>query len=215
MMLLEVPDLGNVKIGAACGIAPTLRTEREEWGTHFVGRVRVIERPGHPPSNFYAYVKNDPATLSDPFGLCPKQKKCKNCATKVAAAVSSKLGVPVTLVGPTAFPPGTTGILDPNDPGMRNGACNFDFFIPGYAPSMPLGNCGRYSPNFTGIGASLHIVYPKTDTTCNPLKDPTSFAIDETGFYFTAHEDSGYVYSPLGGLAHGIVDVLLKVRHGC
>ena len=49
MMLLEVPDLGNVKIGAACGIAPTLRTEREEWGTHFVGRVRMTERPGHPP----------------------------------------------------------------------------------------------------------------------------------------------------------------------
>jgi hypothetical protein len=49
MMLFEVPDLGNVKIGATCGIAPTLRTEREEWGTHFVGRVRVIERPGHPP----------------------------------------------------------------------------------------------------------------------------------------------------------------------
>jgi hypothetical protein len=48
-MLLEVPDLGNVEIGAACGIAPTLRTEREEWGTHFVGCVRVIERPGHPP----------------------------------------------------------------------------------------------------------------------------------------------------------------------
>jgi hypothetical protein len=49
MMLLEVPDLGNVKIGAACGIAPSLRTEREEWGTHFVGCVRVIERLGHPP----------------------------------------------------------------------------------------------------------------------------------------------------------------------
>ena len=49
-MLFEVLDLGNVKIGAACGIAPTLRTEREEWGTHFVGCVRVIERPGHPPT---------------------------------------------------------------------------------------------------------------------------------------------------------------------
>jgi hypothetical protein len=48
-MLFVVPDLGNVKIGAACGIAPTLRTEREEWGTHFVGCVRVIERLGHPP----------------------------------------------------------------------------------------------------------------------------------------------------------------------
>ena len=50
MMLFVVLDLGNVKIGAACGIAPTLRTEREEWGTHFVGCVRVIERPGHPPT---------------------------------------------------------------------------------------------------------------------------------------------------------------------
>ena len=47
MMLFVVLDLGNVKIGAACGIAPTLRTEREEWGTHFVGCVRVIERLGH------------------------------------------------------------------------------------------------------------------------------------------------------------------------
>src|SRR5580698_11030219 len=26
-----------------------LRTEREEWGTHFVGCVQVIERLGHPP----------------------------------------------------------------------------------------------------------------------------------------------------------------------
>ena len=51
MMLFVVLDLGNVKIGAACGIAPTLRTEREEWGTHFVGCVRVIERLGHPPQN--------------------------------------------------------------------------------------------------------------------------------------------------------------------
>ena len=49
-MLFVVLDLGNVKIGATCGIAPTLRTEREEWGTHFVGRVRVIERLGHPPA---------------------------------------------------------------------------------------------------------------------------------------------------------------------
>ena len=51
MMLFEVLDLGNVRIGAARGIAPTLRTEREEWGTHFVGCVRVIERPGHPPNS--------------------------------------------------------------------------------------------------------------------------------------------------------------------
>jgi hypothetical protein len=57
MMLFVVLDLGNVKIGAACGIAPTLRTEREEWGTHFVGRVRMTERPGHPPDVDYAQLQ--------------------------------------------------------------------------------------------------------------------------------------------------------------
>ncbi|MGC2327827.1 MAG: RHS repeat-associated core domain-containing protein [Candidatus Sulfotelmatobacter sp.] len=181
-----------------------------------VGRFLGEDPLGFPGSgsNFYAYVKNDPATLSDPFGLCPKGKKCKNCATKVAAAVTSKIGVPVTLVGPTAFPPGTSGTLDPDDPGMRNGACNFDFFVPGYTPpSDPLGHCGRYSPNFTGIGSSLHIVYPKGP--CNLLGDPTTYAVDETGFYFTAHMDSAYGYNPLGFLVHEVGDVLLRLKHGC
>src|SRR5580698_3784108 len=64
MMLLEVLDLGNVKIGAACGIAPTLRTEREEWGTHFVGCVRVIERLGHPPTITYGVGPDGRATAA-------------------------------------------------------------------------------------------------------------------------------------------------------
>jgi RHS repeat-associated protein len=180
-----------------------------------VGRFLGEDPLGFPGSgsNFYAYVKNDPATLSDPFGLCPKQKKCKKCASKVLAAVSSKIGVPVTLVGPTSFPAGTTGTLDPDDPGMRNGACNFDFFVPGYTPPPDLGHCGRYSPNFAGIGSSLHIVYPKGP--CNLLGDPTTYAVDETGFYFTGHMDSGYGYSPLGFLVHEVGDVLLRLRHGC
>src|SRR5580692_6312464 len=70
MMLLEVPDLGNVKIGAACGIAPTLRTEREEWGTHFFGSVRVIERLGHPPNTITTSGANcwGEAYTIDPWG---------------------------------------------------------------------------------------------------------------------------------------------------
>ena len=48
-MLFVVPDFGKIEISAACGIAPTLRTGREEWGTHFFGRVREIESMGHPP----------------------------------------------------------------------------------------------------------------------------------------------------------------------
>ena len=183
-----------------------------------VGRFLGEDPLGFPGSgsNFYAYVKNDPATLSDPFGLCPKQKKCKNCATKVAAAVSSKLGVPVTLVGPTAFPPDTRGTLDPDDPGMRNGACNFDFFAPGYTPPKRLGTCGRYSPNITGIGASLHIVYPPPPiSNCNPADDPTIYGTSTSGVYFTAHMDSAYDYNPLGFLVHEVGDVLLKLKHGC
>jgi RHS repeat-associated protein len=166
-------------------------------------------------SNFYAYAGNDPASLSDPFGLCPTKKpKCKKCQTKVLAAVNSKIGVPVTLVGATAFPQGMPG-TDANDPGMRNGACNFDFFVPGYTPPPMLGNCGRYPPNFTGIGPSLHIVYP--GGSCNPLDDPTTYNVDSSGFYFTAHIDSGYPspLTPLGAITHGIVDVLLKIKHGC
>jgi hypothetical protein len=38
----------DFKIGAVGGIAPTLRTKREEWGTRFIGR--VLERLGHPPT---------------------------------------------------------------------------------------------------------------------------------------------------------------------
>ena len=68
MMLLEVPDLGNVKIGAACGIAPTLRTEREEWGTHIVGCLRVIERLGHPPSCLSSAVMVNPR-VAHPFSM--------------------------------------------------------------------------------------------------------------------------------------------------
>ena len=49
-MLFVAWDFGRVKTSAACGIAPTLRTEREEWGTHFLDRVREIERLGHPPN---------------------------------------------------------------------------------------------------------------------------------------------------------------------
>jgi len=39
---------GEVKIGAAIRIAPTLRKEREEWGTHFIF-CAAIQRLGHPP----------------------------------------------------------------------------------------------------------------------------------------------------------------------
>ncbi|MFZ1157095.1 MAG: RHS repeat-associated core domain-containing protein, partial [Candidatus Sulfotelmatobacter sp.] len=221
-------SFGNLTASTGTLVDPFQYTGREfdpETGRYYyraryfdptAGRFLGEDPLGFPGSgsNFYTYAGNDPASLSDPFGLCPTKKpKCKKCQTKVLAAVNSKIGVPVTLVGATAFPQGMPG-TDAGDPGMRNGACNFDFFVPGYTPPPMLGNCGRYSPNFTGIGSSLHIVYPGGGA-CNPLNDPTTYAVDETGFYFTAHMDSGYVFSPLGGLTHGIVDVLLKVKHGC
>ena len=36
-MPLVARDFGRVKIGTPRRIAPTLRTKREEWGTHFNG----------------------------------------------------------------------------------------------------------------------------------------------------------------------------------
>jgi RHS repeat-associated protein len=194
-----------------------LQYYRARYYDSTIGRFLGEDPLGFPGSgpNFYVYVKNDPISLTDPFGLCSKRPKCKKCLPKVLAAVNSKIGVPVTYVGTTKFKPDDPAITDPNDPGMRNGACNFDFFVPGYSPSMPLGNCGRYSPNFTGIGPSLHIVEPQGS--CNPLSDPTIWSVDPSGFSFTAHIDSGYasVWTPLGAATHGIIDVLLRLRHGC
>jgi len=221
-------SFGNLIASTGTLINPFQYTGREfdpETGQYYyraryydqtAGRFLGVDPLGFPGSgsNFYAYAGNDPTSLTDPFGLCPK-KKCKKCLTKVLTAVNSKIGVPVTYVGPTAFPAGTSGV-DPADPGMHNGACNFDFIALGYTPPPMLGDCGRYSPNLTGVGPSLHIVYP-LNTPCNPLNDPTTYAVTTTGFNFTAHIDSAYpsIQTPLGGLTHGIVDVLLKIKHGC
>jgi len=174
-------------------------------------------------ANFYEYGGNNPLLFSDPFGLCKQlTKKGKNCLTKVQAAVTSKLGVPVFYLGPTEFDPNAPG-TDPTDLGMRNGAYNFNFVAPGYTPpgydpsTNSLGDyCGRYSPNFTGVGASLHIVFP-VGTPCNPLKDPSVTNTDNGDFSFTAHIDSAFAdwSHPLGAVWHGIKDVLLKIKHGC
>jgi hypothetical protein len=48
-MMLASQDSGIVKTAATCGTAPTLRTEREEWGTHFSGCACGIKGPRPPP----------------------------------------------------------------------------------------------------------------------------------------------------------------------
>src|SRR3984957_7632694 len=96
MMLLEVPDLGNVKIGAACGIPPTLRPEREEWGTHFVGCVRVIERPGHPPTGSTEKTRRGRQHRSRP---CTKRKDGAPIVSKRETAKNQKRGPPVLAGG--------------------------------------------------------------------------------------------------------------------
>jgi RHS repeat-associated protein len=172
-------------------------------------------------TDFYTYSGNAPTLFSDPLGLCKQtlqlSEKGRNCLTKVQAAAESKLGVPVIFLGPTEFTPGAAG-TDPNDPGMRNGAYNFNFVAPGFTPPAGgLGNyCGRYSPNFFGVGASLHVVAP-VNTPCNPLGDPSVTGMQGGDFYFTAHIDSSYASpsTPLGAVWHGIKDVLFKIKHGC
>ncbi len=172
-------------------------------------------------TDLYAYVGNSPVSLIDPFGLCPPNKdKSDDCRNKILNAVSSALGVPVDSIQylhPTDMT-GATGDTDPNRPGWRNGAFNFDFKIPGYQPPANLGDyCGRFKP-LKGISGSLHVVYPQGGS-CNPAGDPSAWDTSDGNFVLTAHIDSAYSSpSPDGwftGLWHWLNDVLAKADHGC
>ena len=114
----------------------------------------------------------------------------QDCLAKVQSAVNSALNTSTAFLGPQMG--GHQD--DPSDPGLINGAYNFNFRAPGMQFGDPGAhavpgqnwNCGRYR------GSGLHIPVPGGG--CNPLGDPTfspwGFNAQQNASYFTAHIDS-------------------------
>jgi RHS repeat-associated protein len=139
------------------------------------------------------------------------------CSAKIQAAVQSDLNpTSLTNLGPTSGPG-----LDSS--GMRGGAYNVNFFEtgvtlgpPGTATAIPGTTCGRFSDG-------LHIPIPGAPG-CPDLNDPTIFTGESavynnmSGFFFTAHIDSGNANTVFGAIQHFFIDVILGnlgFHHGC
>jgi RHS repeat-associated protein len=139
------------------------------------------------------------------------------CSAKIQAAVQSDLKPPLLInLGPTSGPG-----MDTN--GMRGGAFNVNFFEsgvplgpPGTATAIPGTTCGRFNDG-------LHVPIPGAPG-CPNLNDPTIFTGQPavyngaSGFFFTAHIDSGNANTFLGALKHFFIDVIggnLGFHHGC
>jgi len=106
---------------------------------------------------------------------------------------------------------------------MKGGAYNVDFFstgVPfgptGSATAVPGTACGRFSDG-------LHIPIPGAPG-CPNLNDSTIFTGQQSvyngasGFFFTAHIDSGNANTFWGSIRHFLVDVVagnLGYHHGC
>lgn len=145
--------------------------------------------------------------------LSPKQIKC---AAKIQASVQNNLNpTSVTNLGPYTGAP-----MDNN--GMKGGAYNVNFFVTGVtlgpygsANAVPGATCGRFNDG-------LHIPIPGAPG-CPTLNDPTIFSgpgtyNGQTGYFFTAHIDSGNANTFWGSVKHIFLDVFLGNlgrNHGC
>jgi hypothetical protein len=117
---------------------------------------------------------------------------------------------PVVFLGPTDMR-GKDGDVDPdNKPGWRNGAWNFDFFVPGMK-SAPAGWKQGRDPK-----SGLHLPPPGGEDPVTPHYGPGTYN-GQPGFYVTGHFDSANPLSgnPLDLFKHVVGDVLLKTPHGC
>jgi len=150
------------------------------------------------------------------MSLLPQSRQAP-CSAKIQAAVQSDLNpTSLTNLGPTSGPG-----LDSS--GMRGGAYNVNFFEtgvtlgpPGTATAIPGTTCGRFSDG-------LHIPIPGAPG-CPDLNDPTIFTGESavynnmSGFFFTAHIDSGNANTFFGAIQHFFIDVILGnlgFHHGC
>jgi hypothetical protein len=116
---------------------------------------------------------------------------------------------PVVFLGPTDMT-GADGDVDPvNKPGWRNGAWNFNFFVPGMktAPNWDQGRDPK---------SGLHLPPPGGKDPVTPQYGYRTYN-GQPGFYVTAHFDSANPLSgnPLDLFKHVVGDVLMKTPHGC
>ena len=117
---------------------------------------------------------------------------------------------PVVFLGPTDMT-GADGDVDPvNKPGWRNGAWNFDFFVPGMKGAPAGWKQGR-DPK-----SGLHLPPPGGEDPVTPHYGPGTYN-GQPGFFVTGHFDSANPLSgnPLDLFKHVVGDVLFKTPHGC
>jgi len=153
------------------------------------------------------------ASASRPQSQLNLSQKGQVCEAKVQSAVNTALNTSTLFLGPQMGGHHD----DPSDPGLINGAYNFNYFAPGVqfgaggSHAVPGANCGRFS------GSGLHI--PVNGGGCNLSGDPNSpfgFNAQQNGSYFTAHIDSANPYDDLlGFFSHLINNVILRRPHGC
>jgi RHS repeat-associated protein len=144
-----------------------------------------------------------PQTTGSP--LSPKGQVCQE---KVQSALNTALNTSAQFQGPEL-----EGNRDRSEPGLINGAYNFNYFVPGVNVLAPgvLPNCGRFD-------SGLHVIVPGR---CNfpsndPFTKPYGFNTQQNGSYITAHIDSANPFGDLFGFfSHLINDVILRRPHGC
>ena len=131
-------------------------------------------------------------------------QKGQVCQEKVQSAVNAALNTSSQFQGPEL-----ENNLDASQPGLINGAYNFNYFAPGVNLNS-LTNCGRFS-------SGLHIVMQTPG--CNGLNDPNIFNVTPSGSYFTAHIDSASPVDLITALIHFGRDIvaprLFHYNHGC
>jgi RHS repeat-associated protein len=154
------------------------------------------------PGNLYP--NNAPAQPPQKPALSPKGQVCEN---KVQNAVNSALNTSTQFLGPEL-----DNNSDASQPGLINGAYNFNYFAPGVNIQAPgvLPSCGRFD-------SGLHMIVPGV---CNPSGDPFiqpwGYNAQLNGSFFTAHIDSADPYADVASFfIHLFRDVILKSQHGC
>jgi RHS repeat-associated protein len=157
--------------------------------------------------DFYPYASNNPANLTDPFGLCPPLNKC---AQRILDTVNNQFGTDFTAADVTDLgvnPNGGEYVIDIK-------ASSATWLTASQFNAVQPGRFTSFTGMLTGLEPSLHVGPSPLDPTAG------SFQSSNVGGFlsldFTAHTDSGFLFNPIGALRHLFIDVLgHKSRNPC